>query len=478
VDASGNTYLVVADQAPASTIVFNLYVMDPSGNVISTKQLWQDSDQGFSLKWLGVVNSSSTKQLSIVFNWTDGQGYQVASTKQFSLSGTVEGTHTVDTDPEAVYLCGASLGSDGSTYVVFSSGAASPLATYIYAPSGGTTTGNDPNIRIGDASLLHGNWLVTGWDASNNASWGLYNTACQRIAGATYPSVDNGKDTYVYSLTPAEDAAGNIYLGVEVREYDDVLFEVVLANHFVKSFTPAGVLRWTSPSYQGEIYSIAVNPSGSNVYVVTNQNQYETLDSTGHRQSQITTTTSPIALPLIADATGVYYARTYFSDKTTSVIDRFQGGAKVWTGSYTTAAQFTGNSTFVASATNASPNLYLVTMEPASSSTYTAIVQRFVSGPALSVISGSNTVANSNGITLKVQLNAPAPSGGLLVKLTSDDGALRFSNNTTAFSLAIPAGSLYANITMTAGSVPFNHYVTIQGNQAGVIRAKAVTVTR
>jgi uncharacterized membrane protein len=107
-----------------------------------------------------------------------------------------------------------------------------------------------------------------------------------------------------------------------------------------------------------------------------------------------------------------------------------------------------------------------------------ATVQRYVQGVALSTVTTTATsFVSGTTIPVKVMLNSPAPAGGIAVKMTSSSASALFVNNTTAYTAAIPAGSLYTLVNVHTVKVAKSTPVTILGNQNGVQRSAGFTIT-
>jgi hypothetical protein len=105
-------------------------------------------------------------------------------------------------------------------------------------------------------------------------------------------------------------------------------------------------------------------------------------------------------------------------------------------------------------------------------------VQRYVFGPTLALLAASSPKVKSGGtVTMKVLLTVPAGQGGVAVKLVSHDPHLLFPNNSTTYSAGLPNGSIYVNVTMHATTVTANTVVSVQGDERGVVKSAAVTIT-
>jgi hypothetical protein len=95
-----------------------------------------------------------------------------------------------------------------------------------------------------------------------------------------------------------------------------------------------------------------------------------------------------------------------------------------------------------------------------------------VAAPVLNSVSVSpSTVTSTNAATITVALTAPAPTGGAVVTLSS--------NNTLGFNppagITIPAGQTTGTATVSAGTVSASTTITVTGNYGGV-QTGSVTV--
>ena len=103
------------------------------------------------------------------------------------------------------------------------------------------------------------------------------------------------------------------------------------------------------------------------------------------------------------------------------------------------------------------------------------VVDRFVSGITLASLQIPPSF--SGFTTLRVNLNGPAPSGGVRLGLTSFDPILTFqASGTTSVTVSIPAGQSFADVYINAGRPASNTPVSILGQQYGVRRYASTIV--
>src|SRR5438105_3841426 len=93
---------------------------------------------------------------------------------------------------------------------------------------------------------------------------------------------------------------------------------------------------------------------------------------------------------------------------------------------------------------------------------------RFVTGPTIQSIFLPASVFSNQQATLTITLNAPAPSGGMNVGLTSFSNLLLFPNSTQGMVLNIPEGQTGATVQMSAQSSASGTIVHVLAIQNGV----------
>jgi hypothetical protein len=339
----------------------------------------------------------------------------------------------------------------------------------------------DNTIYPSAAELTQGNWSVLGSEngvAASTPRWVEVNPVNGSEVGQLhYPAVDNLKDSYRYLLSPTLDSSGFLYLGVTVVETQDSDSSVVAINHFIRKYTPSGVLLWTSKSWPSPVISFSASPTANSLWMIVQDSGFnrhlEQFDANGNL-----VTSTPAFSPYVSwlqkpDSTGEYLLYTDSNSRKRLIAVRIgPAGTILWNLNTATTAGAPSSFSGYLDAQIQDGNLYTLAALP---QFYQLAVQRYVRGTALLSI-GGGTVSSNSTITLKVSLNAAAPAGGSLVKMTSNNGKLLFPNNLTSYSLAIPAGSTYANVVVHSATVATNTSVTVSGNLNGVIRASLVSV--
>jgi hypothetical protein len=338
-----------------------------------------------------------------------------------------------------------------------------------------------PNEDPTGCDFVKGKWSVLGTDNTAMATtprWCVVDAiAGNEVCHVSMPTVDSGTFRYQYSMVSCTDPAGFVYLGITVDEYRDSTNALILRNHFIRKYTLAGALVWQSKSFLGQANSMTSASNGT-VWAValTGESGYslEQFDNLGNRVTQTPAFSALGQASMVADPTGDYLL---FTDPL--VNKRLEAnrvgltGTILWNLATSTAGGQNADFSKYISAYECNGNLYTAALLP----TNTQIaVQRFVQGSTLSSLSGG-TVSGGANFTLKVSLNAPAPTGGLAVKLTCNNANLRFSNGTTAITAAIPVGSIFVNVPMHSLAVAGPTPVILTGNQNGVVRQSVVNLT-
>ena len=155
------------------------------------------------------------------------------------------------------------------------------------------------------------------------------------------------------------------------------------------------------------------------------------------------------------------------------------GAAVTLSSSNTAAAQVPASVTVAAGATTAT---FTITTSPVASNASVTISGTYgatksttltVTAATLTSLTRSPTSAiGGTSSTGTVTLTGPAPSGGVVVTLTSSSTAVA----TVPASVTVPAGSTVATLTITTKTVTFSRSVTISANKGGKLTA-TLTVT-
>ena len=106
-----------------------------------------------------------------------------------------------------------------------------------------------------------------------------------------------------------------------------------------------------------------------------------------------------------------------------------------------------------------------------------AVFDRFVTGICFQNITSAGTVKAGSKITVHLNLNGLAPTGGILVGLNCNTWKLLMPNGTRAQSFTIPAGVDHLDVQLSAQTVLVNTTATLLGISNGIRRGAAVTVT-
>jgi hypothetical protein len=357
----------------------------------------------------------------------------------------------------------------------------STFDTVVYDADGNVLSNTLDNNQAGTtAEMFQGKWVVTGTGATENQAiprWCIVDPTTAVESGfAEYPEADNDVNRYDYTLKTCTDSAGFVYVATTITEKSDSTLQILLVDHFVRKYRPNGNLVWTSKSLIGGIDTVSSASSGGSVWVLAMNGNNRTVEQFDPNGNLITHTQNIMPLGtsmMLADPTGSYLLYDDAASPKRLIADRLgNAGDLLWTLSTTTTAGPAMEMSQYVNAFTVNGNLYTAGMLP---QTTQIAVQRYVKGSTISTLTGGSAKAGLT-FSLKVSLNAPAPAGGLLVKLTDNNAKLLFPNNTTAYSVAIPAGSIYTLVPMHAGTVATSTAVTVTGNQNGVVRSAVVTV--
>jgi hypothetical protein len=495
VDGSGNTYVVYQSPVLSGTNVSFLRY-DPSGNVTASHSLFTRTSLHCQLEGVYLSPPSAPKtslyvtMIEVLPSTDEGTVIDKSD-----LSGNVVWQSSFNQAMAGYSPVGGFVDSSDNFRLAFAfvpdSGPGSKLQMLEFSPTG-TILSNQANTNMlpSSATFINGKWCVCGLDATSNnmfesGRWGSYDPSTGvDVAGAVFDELDNGTYTYEYG-TPRSyvDPAGAVDIGITVTAFRDSDHQMVATNHFIRRYNLTGSLQWTSPSVAG--YATFLTSFGSNnpQYYMRGEYQSPTITEQYDHLGNKVWTTSPLTsnrgFAPVADATGVFeFYEDSVNHKKINFIRVNSAGSVVWTSSLAAGAGGGANiEAYVNDAADVNNNLYSATVLPQAAGNQ-IVVQRFVPGVALSLLSTTGSSFNDGAnVPVKVQLNSPAPAGGVLVKLTSSSAKELFSNNTTAYTVAIPAGSLFATVVMHPMAVSANTPVTVLGNQSGVQRAVSFTVT-
>jgi hypothetical protein len=329
----------------------------------------------------------------------------------------------------------------------------------------------------------------TNWVTYSDTQWGVYSQSTgAQLAGQNLQPVISGskKTSFSFVATPQRDST--ILLVKNISVFDSAQLTQVF-SHVVLCLSNAGGVAWVSPTYSLTGVAAAGNGISDPAYIICTSagggNVLRQLYGSGaNAGKEIKEATLPhlIATTLgpPADVNGVAVYSEPVPYDNSIVVQRYDTGLNlIMTNTVNGSAASAGPD--VSDSCLLNGNLYVSTEvdDPVGSTdSYDAIVQRYAPGITLStLVATPSSPKGGTTFSLKVQLNAPAPAGGLLVTLSANSGNLAFSNNTQLLTLAIPAGSIYALVPVKTGAVAANTVVKIEANQSGVIRDLPITLT-
>jgi hypothetical protein len=489
-DGAGNTYLIYSKPDPSTGTDVSYIKYDASGNVMASHFLFFRASTSIDIDgaWLSPAGAATpgiyvscdehlTTTFGTVVTKSDLAGNQI-------WQGNYNGVATFEP------VGGFVDASDNFWLAMSKQQSGTAVLDMVEIDPMGTVLSDQSNTNIvpGQAFFYKGKWVVLGRDANatntESMRWGLYDPSNGNyLSGAAFDYIDNGTDNYGYfGLFGYVDPAGAIDIGTTVIETKDSDNSRVAEKYWFRRYNLTGSLQWISPSYDGYVGYLTSFGSNNSFYAGADGPGSLSVEQHDHLGNKVWNT--PVTVPAlgympVCDATGIYTIAVNLNNQKRIDLNRLDSaGNTVWTSSVATGAGSNLSSTTLLDATDSNNNLFTVIQVPVTNTTYQAVLNRYVPGVALSTLTAATaTVLGGKIDSVKVQLNAPAPAGGILVKLTSSSAKALFPNSTTAYSMAIPAGSLYASVPVHTSAVTANTSVSILGNQSGVQRAVSFTIT-
>jgi len=105
------------------------------------------------------------------------------------------------------------------------------------------------------------------------------------------------------------------------------------------------------------------------------------------------------------------------------------------------------------------------------------VVDRFVTGICMQSITCLSTVKGGTNLVVHINLNAPAPTGGITVGLNSSTANLPMPNGLRGQNFTVPAGATFVSVNLTPRVVTVNSSATLLAIQNGIRRGAATTIT-
>jgi hypothetical protein len=492
VDELGNTYVdYITNDAVAKTFTVHFIRYDLSGNgaAVTAPVTRNGSAHVNSVTVTPLIGGK--RSVFVLVGGSDSVNASFIEAVKLNESGVVQWDKflTTNSDQQFVYPIIGAADPAGDYYIADEFiGTLDNVTGIRFQSIGYDPAGNllhcyfDTSIIPDSAQWVQGRWIISGNKNGTNQGaprWVDFDpTKGTDYGQADYPTVDNLTYKYTYGIQTTTDSAGFVYLLVKVSQYRDSDGSFVATNHFIRKYSASGSLLWTSKSFPGDALSLTASTYGSPLWVSTltaGPDHVEQFDSNGNLLTNNTTFTPFLMLNwyFLPDTTGTYL---FYTDATVhkrlNEVRIGPTGSVLWNLSVATTLGGTNSVSSFIDYLEVNGNLYTSLALPSGDQ---IAIQRYVRGTTISSISGG-TVSSNSSLVLKVSLNAVATAGGLVVNMTSSNAKLLFPNNSTAYSLAIPAGSVYANVTVHSGVVAANTTATVSGNQNGVIRAGAVTL--
>jgi hypothetical protein len=487
VDNAGDAYVLYsAQQNSAATL--NLAKYDLSGNLTLFKPISLGITPVAEGVFVSPVSNGGQQDIYILAEYQDTQKKTYTYVSRFTSAGAQVWYHTFTGAGGFAGPVGFDMDSAGNSYLALETAFTNQLAELemIKFSANGTIVSNVANTNIDPVSATHQNgfWIAYGYDnvvtQVESSRWGIYSDSTGQAVNSfaiTQTSSHGVTSQFFYTAIPK--ANGTIYVIEQENDYDDSSGDLIDNAFKLGSYTSGGQFSSATPWNEG--YGYDVETGGSTVYVLsqspTDSNTFIVSKLTNQALQQFTTVHNVSALfglSVQADATGLYELYTDAGTHTLLHAVRIStAGATLW--SNTLQGTGSGASAFTFAVNG--KDLYTLANIPSGAGNQ-VVLRRYVNGVALSQLSSAPSVAANSSIMVKVQLNAPAPAGGIAVKLSSSNAHLLFSNNTTSFTVAIPAGSIYANVAMHATAVTANTAVVVTGNENGVVRQETIVVAK
>jgi hypothetical protein len=498
VDSTGNTY-ALRDSIPygvsTRTLTFHLSKILPTGGVIDSAPFTFQNTGTSSYPIIGKDGFIYVYVQQFSPNSTFIAKYNTSVQKVWSH--TFANQAFVGMSVDASGLIHLALMGDTSLELLKMSSAGVP-----------TTPVTTPDISAYNGFYSNGNWTVAGTINDNvhaGAQWGVYRESdAAKLGGASIVnSYNKGTGLYLTNSVEVMPYSGDILVYLDTTSQSDPT-SAIGTNQFLLSrysLGSGGVTRqWVDGPHTGYLESsvrqvqsnngnlpIYLIATPGNLIIPTNNqdlpSQLYIYDYQGHVTSATTVPYESFSLnpinPNHADQSG-FFSFNYDRGTNSTTVQRHELDPTLpadW--SLTVTGNSTSSNGYTLSDGTFLNNVFMLSLIDGNGSTGEDYeVRRYVFGPTLSTVTPSKaTVKSGTTVTFKVQLTAAAPAGGLAITMVSHDPHLLFSNNTQTLNIAIPYGSIFANVTMHATTVASNTVVSVQGSQNGVVKGGVVTIT-
>jgi hypothetical protein len=491
-DGNGNLYVAYSVFNFGAPTDIWLAKYDSSGNVLFNKRLF--SRPGFYIQFNGIWLSSPSALKPAVYISCSGYGGTTHETvvSKSDMTGNLLWERVFTSSTINYIPVGGSVDSADNYWLAMSEGAASSALEMIkFGPTGNTLLDKTNSTITPDrATFVNGKWCVTGEDLTSveppySTRWGLFDPATGNfLSGARFDFLDNGTSRYYYApMASYVDPAGAIDIAVNVTQ-NDYSGRLIAEKTFYRRYNLTGSLQWFTPSINGGAFK-NISSYGTNNSFIGSVSGYMSpyyLEGRDHLGNLLWTRqdeTTWSSFPPIVDASGFYTFGIDLANRKKFDITRFDNSCNVqWKGGPVTAAGDNTDYGGIVDTGSSGNNLYVAVNLPENTKGNITYIQRYVTGLALSAMTATNiNIVQGSTNTIKVQLNEPAPTGGVPIKLQTSSRYALFSNNTTAITFVIPAGAIYATVPVQTKTVPWTTGVTILGDENGVQRSASFNIT-
>jgi hypothetical protein len=468
-DTDGTSFVVTEVPHTGFTVLY-LTLYDAAGNAAFTKTIVTLPSEDILLDHMILSPPVAGKKFIYLQTSGDFQGTDFTSYIKIDTSGSYQtGVNFLDNGGTKSLNIGAD--ANGNFYVAVIVAGLPHMLEY----DASNNVVHDVQIQTftaTDARFVAGKWFFNGIasdQTSGGIAWRFYAPSSPDfLAQVKLNYVDNGTTNYTYNATDYCDNNGAVYWGVNVTARSDANPSQSVTNHFLRCYTATGVQVWASKSVPNSISGLCGPGAGGPLWAWGAAGDtnffFDQFDLYGNRAFTKTGSAS-ILKSMVSDSIGAYLYYRKVNQAVMTIQRVNLNGDVVYSDSF---APINGSifDAIPVQQVEANGSLYVCGFTPYSG--FQAVIKRYVTGVTISSVSGASTAQSGTNYTLKVQLNAPAPSGGIKVDLTSSSAKLLFPNNLATYSIAIPAGSIYANVLLKAGIASANTPVVVKGVQNGV----------
>ena len=492
-DASGYCYFNYATQTSPGNYTLHLVKIGPSMNIAFDKTELFNGVSSMTPMGVFVGPLIAGKQyIYTIFQYNAGNnlvrinGYDTSG-NQWVGGPYTEGSFSGGQDCN---FLGAGTDASGNFYLGLSNADAGGHRQFemIESTGNGSNTVNfvaDGNVDPYEAAYSRtlNRWIVAGHDlatvAPYSSRWALVDptTGTETSFSESLGSHDSGTGAFVsYGYTIALLPGDAFGVGLDNESYAGS--GIPHFSYWVQTYNADGTTDFRYPS-TGTVPSNLLGMAGlnGNWYIfdvpglAVTRPSVTLLDATGNTIYRHTN--QPVGR-VYPDASGFYTlwasdtSNTVFLEHYNNAALAFDWG-KSYAGNNVLLNEFGGLAMF--------QNFFYVTLNLSDTPTgYDVLVDRFVTGICLQNISSSGSVTGGQSIAVTIQLNGPAPNGGLVVALNSSTAKLLMPNGTRAQNFTVLQGQSQLVVNLNAQPVVSQTVATLLAIQNGIRRPAAVTI--